>query len=299
MIIISHPDQEDLATTLSQKLNLGIAKVTYRKFPDGETYLRLNSPVKGKKIFLIASLNHPDDKIMWVYLLSQTLLAEGAIEIHLIAPYLGYLRQDCQFNPGESITSRHFATLLSQTLHSLTTLDPHLHRYKTLSEIYAIPTHVIHTAPLISQWILNNIKNPLLIGPDSESMQWTSDLASRLNVPYLILEKNRLGDRTVEVSIPDIHLYLDRTPILIDDIISTGRTMIETLTHLKKTPLAPPICIGIHAIFSGNAFEELQELAPKKIVTTNTIPHTSNEIDISPLLIKFINGLCHLDDKVK
>jgi ribose-phosphate pyrophosphokinase len=283
MLIISHPDQIDLARSLSHHHGIPLAELEYRKFPDGETYLRLLTPVKDANIVIVCSLNHPDDKIMWLYLLCQTLRTEGVNSIHLIAPYLGYMRQDTQFHPGESVTSKYFAQLLSQLVDKMTTIDPHLHRYKSLSEIYTIPTTVLHAAPLVSLWISKHVKTPLLIGPDSESAQWASDLSSRLNVPFIILEKNRLGDHDVEVSIPDVHLYLDHTPILIDDIISTAHTMIETISHLKKTPLRPPICIGIHAVFSGNAFEELSQSGCSKIVTTNSITHPSNQIDISSL----------------
>lgn len=285
MVIIAHPDQAEFAQSISVQRGIELGVVEYRKFPDGEIYLRLRSAVRGKKVIIVASLNHPDEKILWVYLLSQTLRAEGVDSIHLVAPYLSYMRQDCQFHEGESVTSRHIAGLLSSAVGRLSTIDPHLHRYKSLSEIYSIPTQVLHCASLISAWISKNISKPLLIGPDSESRQWTSDLAMRLNVPYLVLEKDRVGDRQVSVSIPDVHLYGDHTPILIDDIISTGRTMIETVNRLKATSLRPPICIGIHAVFADNAFEELQKSGCESIVTTNTIAHVSNQIDVSSLVV--------------
>jgi ribose-phosphate pyrophosphokinase len=70
----------------------------------------------------------------------------------------------------------------------------------------------------------------------------------------------------------------------VDDIISTARTMIETIGHLKKAGMKPPVCIGIHGIFAGNAFEELKEVGAAKIVTANTISHPTNQIEIVNLL---------------
>jgi ribose-phosphate pyrophosphokinase len=167
----------------------------------------------------------------------------------------------------------------------LITIDPHLHRIKSLSEIYNIPTKVTHAASHISAWIKNNIVTPLLIGPDLESEQWVSEVAKNANAPYIILTKIRHGDRNVEVSVPHFDTYKDHTPVLVDDIISTGRTMIETIGHLKTAGMQPPICIGVHAIFAGNAFQEIKDSGAKKIITCNTIPHQSNHIDISDLLV--------------
>src|SRR5829696_534139 len=118
------------------------------------------------------------------------------------------------------------SSLLSVRL--LVTVDPHLHRYKSLDEIYSIPTRVVHSAPFLAEWIAANEPAPLLIGPDIESEQWVSEVAARANAPYRILRKQRHGDRDVEITIPDLHEFSGRMPVLVDDIISSGRTIIET-----------------------------------------------------------------------
>jgi ribose-phosphate pyrophosphokinase len=144
---------------------------------------------------------------------------------------------------------------------------------------------VAHAANHISAWIKNNIVSPILIGPDAESEQWVSEVAKNANAPYIILTKIRHGDRDVEVSIPHFEIYKSHIPVLVDDIISTGRTMIETIGHLKTAGMKPPICIGVHAVFAGNAFHEIKDSGAKEIITCNTIPHETNQIDISDLLI--------------
>ena len=111
------------------------------------------------------------------------------------------MRQDRRFKPGEAITSRQTAELLSNAFDWLVTVDPHLHRYGSLSEIYRIPTHVVHATPLISKWIREHVANPLIIGPDSESEQWVSAVANDAGSPYSVLEKVRRGDRDVEISV--------------------------------------------------------------------------------------------------
>jgi ribose-phosphate pyrophosphokinase len=201
----------------------------------------------------------------------------------LITPYLAYMRQDKRFKPGEGITSEYFAQLISQFAETIITVDPHLHRRSSLAEIYAIPATVVHAANHISEWIKNNVDNPVLIGPDSESEQWVSEVAKNANAPFIVLEKIRHGDKDVEVSVPHLAKYKSHTPVLVDDIISTARTMIETVGHLKRAGMKPPICIGVHAVFSGNAYKDILNAGAEKAITCNTIQHESNGIDISDM----------------
>ncbi|MGO4816868.1 ribose-phosphate pyrophosphokinase [Flavobacterium sp. W22_SRS_FP1] len=284
-IFFALPGNESLTDALVKKENSEKGSLEMRQFPDGESYIRILSNVKDKKVILVCTLHQPDTKLLPLYFLSKIAKELGAQHICLVAPYLSYMRQDNVFNPGEGVTSNYFASLLSGFIDSLITIDPHLHRIKSLSEIYDIPTKVTHAASHISAWIKSNIATPLLIGPDVESEQWVSEVAKNANAPYIILTKIRHGDRNVEVSVPHFNTYKDHTPVLVDDIISTGRTMIETIGHLKTAGMKPPICIGVHAIFTGNAFQEIKDSGAKKIITCNTIPHESNHIDISDLLI--------------
>lgn len=284
-IFFALPGNESLTDALVKKEKSEKGSLEMRQFPDGESYIRILSNVKDKKVILVCTLHQPDTKLLPLYFLSKIAKELGAQHICLVAPYLSYMRQDTVFNPGEGVTSDYFASLLSGFIDSLITIDPHLHRIKSLSEIYDIPTKVTHAANHISAWIKSNIATPLLIGPDVESEQWVSEVAKNANAPYIRLTKIRHGDRNVEVSVPHFNTYKDHTPVLVDDIISTGRTMIETIGHLKTAGMKPPICIGVHAIFTGNAFQEIKDSGAKKIITCNTIPHESNHIDISDLLI--------------
>lgn len=284
-IYFALPGNEALTEKLIQKEKAEKGIIEIRSFPDGETYLRILSDVKDKKVFLVCTLHQPDTKLLPLFFLAKTAKEFGANSICIIAPYLAYMRQDKAFNTGESVTSTYFANLISGFADSLITIDPHLHRRSSLSEIYSIPTTVSHAAHHISAWIKHTIEKPILIGPDGESEQWVAEVAKNANAPYIILTKIRHGDSDVEVSIPNVNEYKEHVPVLVDDIISTGRTMIETIGHLKRAGMKPPICIGVHAVFANNAFEEIKKSGAKEIITCNTIPHESNRIDISDLLI--------------
>ncbi|MFO1519849.1 MAG: ribose-phosphate pyrophosphokinase [bacterium] len=266
-------------------------KFILRSFPDGESYLRVQTEVRGKTVVIGADLRGPDGKFLPFYFLASLLRNLGAKKIVGVIPYLPYLRQDKRFQKGEAVTSRDFARLLSQALDGLVTVDPHLHRYKSLQEVYSIPCRVVSAAPILSRWILAKVPRPFLIGPDSESEQWVKEVAAKAKAPYVVLEKIRKGDRKVEVSLPSVKKWRNRTPVIVDDIISTARTMIETVHQIRKAGMKAPVCLGVHAVFAENAYEELLASGPAKVVTCNTVGHLSNGMDVSRLLGASVTGL--------
>lgn len=288
-ILFALPGNEELTEKLAMHLNAEKGAAVIRQFPDGETYVQIHSDVKNKRVVLVCTLHLPNDKLLPLYFLSKTAKDLGAESICLVAPYLAYMRQDKQFKPGEAITSEYFGALISSFAEMLITVDPHLHRKNSLSEVYTIPNKVVHAANFISEWIKINIKNPVLIGPDIESEQWVAKAAKNGGFPFIVLKKTRHGDKTVEVSQPEINSFKDHTPVLIDDIISTAGTMIETVAHLIKAGMKSPVCIGVHAVFAENAFQDLFNAGAAEIITCNTIPHKSNRIDLSKEIAKAIS----------
>ncbi len=262
-----------------------------RRFPDGETYLRITGDVQGRDVILVCSLDQPDAKYLPLIFLAETAKDLEAHSVGLICPYLAYMRQDTRFKPGEGITSAYFARALSQHVDWLVTVDPHLHRRKDLSEIYMIPAAAVHAGPAIAAWVRDNVPMPLIVGPDSESEQWVAEVARSANAPYMVLEKRRHGDREVEISVPDISARQDRTPVLVDDIISTAHTLIATTRRLHAAGASGIIIVGIHGLFAGRAYEELHATGALKIVTCNTVTHPSNAIDVTALLAKAVEEL--------
>ena len=200
--VLACPGNETLGASLCRALNASPVAFALRHFPDRETYLRIDSDVRDRPVAVLCTLPDPDARALSLIFVSDTLRELGARQIGLVAPYLAYMRQDRRFQPGEAITSASFARLLSVQFDWLVTVDPHLHRYGSLAEIYSIPTRVIHAAPLISQWIRMNVQDPLIIGPDSESEQWVAAVAQDADAPYAVLEKIRHDDRDVEIRCP-------------------------------------------------------------------------------------------------
>lgn len=286
MIVFPMPGNEALGKNLAHDTGSQLGEVDVRRFPDGESYVRLLTPVHDRPVALVDTLAQPDSKILPLLFAAAAAKDLGATRVGLVAPYLAYMRQDRRFNPGEAVSSIHFGRLLSGWLDWLVTVDPHLHRHASLDEVYTIPNQVVQAAPLISEWIRKNVENPVLVGPDEESKQWVSRVAERAGAPYTVLHKIRHGDRDVEVSAPDVGRWRDHTPVLVDDIISTARTMIETIKGLRKLDIAAPVCIGVHAVFAGSAYEDLVAAGAAKIATCNTIPHASNLIDLTEPIVE-------------
>lgn len=290
-IVFHLPGDEGFADRLVCAMQAERAGLALHRFPDGESLVRLDADVTGRTVVIVCSLARPDEKTLPLLFAADAARELGAARVLLAAPYLAYLRQDRRFHAGEAVTSRTYASLLSSAFDGVVTVDPHLHRYHALDEIYRIPARVVHAAPLIARWVTAQIERPLLIGPDSESEQWVAEVASGAGVPFTVLRKIRRGDRDVEVSLPDVSSWSDRQPVLIDDIVSSARTMIQAVGSVRRVGLAAPVCIGVHALFAPDAYNELLASGAARVVTCNTVPHASNGIDVAEAMARALEQL--------
>jgi ribose-phosphate pyrophosphokinase len=283
-ILFALPGNEAMTDRLALAFGGELGRLELRRFPDEEMHLRFANPLCGKRVLLVCTLDRPDAKFLTLAFAAATAREMGAKDVILVSPYLAYMRQDRHFEPGDADSAPIFAKLVAQSFDGLVTIDPHLHRVHRLRDIYEIPAVAMHAAPLLSQWIANNVADAVLIGPDEESSQWVEAVAKAAGAPFTVLAKTRRGDRDVEVSMPDMEHWHTRTPVLVDDIISTGRTMAETLRLLSRAGMKPATCLGVHAVFAPGAYEDLRAAGAGRIVTTNTILHETNAIDASGLL---------------
>jgi ribose-phosphate pyrophosphokinase len=283
-ILLPFPPQEAMAEAIGSALGARIGRLEWRRFPDGESLIAVDEALAGADVAILASLDRPDQMALALRFAAATAREFGARSVGLIAPYLAYMRQDKRFHPGEAISAPLFAGFLEESFDWLVTADPHLHRNPELASLYRIPARRVATAPLVADWIRANIPDAILIGPDSESRQWVFDIADRAGVPYQVLTKIRRGDRDVEVSLPDLDAARGRRPVIVDDIVSSGRTAIETLGHLQRLGLPAAVCIAIHAVFAGDAYEQLLAAGAARVVSTDSIPHPSNAISTATLL---------------
>ncbi|MFC5499389.1 ribose-phosphate pyrophosphokinase [Caenimonas terrae] len=291
LLVLALPGNGALAATLAGQLQCDWSELALHRFPDGETLVRIDAPVRGRCVVLAGSLHHPNENTLPMLFGADTARDLGASQVGLAAPYLAYLRQDRRFHAGEAITSLSYARLLSSSLDFLVTVDPHLHRWHSLDEVYPIRTQVVAAAPLIAQWLRANVADPLIVGPDAESGQWVAEVARLAGAPWTVLAKTRHGDREVRVRMPMPGPWPPATPVLVDDIISTGETLAAAAAALREAGLAAPLCIGVHALFDDSALARLLAAGVSRVVTCDTIAHPTNAIHVGAPLAQAVLAL--------
>jgi ribose-phosphate pyrophosphokinase len=289
-LVFSLFEAERFVTPFCEHTGFLSGDINLHQFPDEESLVTFKTEVADSHVVIIACMDRPNPKMLPLMLVAETARALGATRVSLIAPYWVYMRQDTPFHPGEGVSSVYLARFISQYFDDFMTIEPHLHRWHDLSQIFSIPALALHIPKTIADWIGTEIPKPVLIGPDNESSQWVSAIAGFIKAPYLIVEKTRFSDAEVKATVPEIENYRNYTPVIVDDIISTAATIIETVQHLQSLGMNQIHCVGVHAIFAGNAYQNLQATGVTRIATCNTIAHPSNQIDVTGDIISAWRG---------
>lgn len=290
MQLYACPGNESLASRLGGEAGFKGGALTWHRFPDGETLVRVENPPE-KHAAILCTLADPDARIMPLLLTAAALRAQGAAQVGLVAPYLAYMRQDAAFQPGEAVAARHFGSLIGQHFDWLVTVDPHLHRIHDLKDAVPCPCRNLHAAPLLADWIRANLRDPVLVGPDGESAQWVAAAAARAAAPWFVLQKERLGDRRVRVSLPAEVEAEGRSAVLVDDIVSSGRTLATAASALLDKGFKAVHCVAVHGLFAGDARAVLSAAGVGEVSVTNSVPQPESRIDLAPLLAEGVRDM--------
>jgi len=287
IIITSCGNSEKIAKSLARKLKAKYSPLKISSFPDGDIYLKFNSKLKGEKLVIVQSFQPNSDMslfdIIWT---AETAKDLGAKKVVLAAPYLAYMRQDKRFNPGEAISSRIMAKLLNNSIDKIITVDPHLHRYKSLKDIFKISAKKMTANLLIADHIKKKMKDVVIIGPDWESYQWAEVIANKIGAVSTVLEKTRHSSRHVTSKMVKLVDVKGKNVVIVDDIISTGHTIAEAAKKAKKMGAKTITAIGVHGLFVEGALSKMKKAGVGKVVTTNCIEHKTNEIDVTDLFVE-------------
>lgn len=290
-VLAPFPDMLPMALQLAPLIGASIVPIGWRHFPDGESLITLNGDVAGCDLAVLCTLRDPDRHMLPLRFAAATAREMGAASTGLIAPYLAYMRQDRRFASGQAVSAKLFAACLEESFDWLVTADPHLHRIPDLGALYSIPAQRAETAPLLADWIAQNVADPVLTGPDEESRQWVAHVAALAGCDFEVLGKHRSGDRCVEISPPASAALGAGTPVILDDIASSGRTMVKTIERLRQAGASPPVCIVIHAVFAEGALADILAAGARRVISTDSIPHETNRIRIAPLLAEAVSPL--------
>lgn len=288
-ILLSFDYSLSLAKEIAKISKISFFQIKREILPDKETIITVPAQVKNAEIILITSLNNPNTKLIDIIFACKACKNNGAQKITLAAPYLCYMRQDKQFKPGQGISAKIIGKLLSNYIDKLITIDPHLHRIKRLKSIYTCKSITLSSIENIKRYIKSKYKSPIIIGPDGESYQWAKTIADSIGAKAIILNKVRYSGTKVKIYTTK---ELEQIPksqkiIIIDDIISSGVTLLYIGKFLRSKGYTNLTTIAVHGIFANNCYPELKKIY-KEIITTNTIVHKTNKISVADIIAEKI-----------
>lgn len=282
-LIISFLDTKPLALKVARALNADYETVSSEKFPDSEFKISFKNNPKNKTVIIISSMaKDANDKILRTILTGGIAKDFGAKKVILIATYFPYMRQDTHFFNFDSFSSK-YVTKLFSIFDKVITIDPHLHRIKNLKFLSNNLSNIT-VNEIVAGYIKKRFKgNFTIVGPDGESSQWSEPIAKILNKNVVVLKKHRYSSTKIKVHEEEDEKF-EKNVIIVDDIISTGKTIAGALALAKREGAKNVFCIGIHGILVNNSVEIIKKHA--ELITTNTVPSKFSKIDVSPAIIK-------------
>ena len=276
MKIICGPASQLLAGRVSELTGDDLLLSEYKRFPDGEQYIRILDSFEGETVTIIQSTVNDSDLVSLLQLIDACC---DACKINVVIPYMGYARQDKQFRKGESISAR----AVARTIKADNVLTINIHDASILDYFDANAVNLDAT-PVIGKYIKNlRLKDPLIIAPDDGAIGLAKNASKDLGLDYDFLEKTRLSGDTV--SIKPKHLEVKgRDVIIIDDIISTGGTIAETIVLLRSHGAHEVFTACVHPVLSSNAVMKLFRAGVKSIIATDTIDKGVSVVSVAPVI---------------
>jgi ribose-phosphate pyrophosphokinase len=278
------PSSAAEAARLAARLGVSVHEIALHRFPDGE--LRVTVGPAAVTTIVYASLDQPNDKLLALLFASEALRRGGAQRLVLVAPYLCYMRQDTAFHAGEAVSQKVVGRLLADAVDRVITVDAHLHRTKDIHSVFpGIEADNLSAMPAIAEGLRAGFDpKTVVVGPDEESQAWVSDLAARLGVQAAVARKTRRGDRSVEISFADPALFNGRPALLVDDIVSSGGTLMTCAKALQAAGATAVDAVVTHALFAPELAARLLQAGIRSLKSTDSIRHPSNAIALDAVL---------------
>ena len=289
-LVLGFSDYAQAGQRFAATLDIPYAEIEVYHFPDGENRLRLPERL-AEHLIICRSLQQPNDKLIELLFTVRTARELGVKTLTLVAPYLCYMRQDKAFHPGEAVSQKIIGGFITELFDHLVTVDPHLHRVHTLSENFPMKKAIALSATtLLGQFLAAQGDDFVLLGPDEESRQWVAAIAHIGAFPFAVAHKQRFADHHVEVTLPELDVH-NRAVVLVDDMISTGQTMIETTKQLLDKGAKSVSCLVTHALFTEETTRALHDSGITNIWSSDAIPHSTNVVSLDKLLAGSMEAL--------
>jgi ribose-phosphate pyrophosphokinase len=285
IVIQSLPTNLVEAQLLAVRLGVTADEIAVHTFPDGEIRVTVKSAPAVAIVY--ASLDRPNDKLITLMLASEAYRRSGVRRLVLVAPYLCYMRQDAAFQPGEAISQKVVGGLLASAFDRIVTVDAHLHRTSDIRDVFpGIEADNLSAMPAIADSLQATgfDRTAIVVGPDAESEAWASDLATRLELPYMAACKTRHGDRSVAIELPRPDAVAGRPVLLVDDLVSSGGTLAVCARVLGAAGATSIDALVTHALFPPDTAQEFARAGIRSVRSTNSVPHATNAIALDGLL---------------
>ena len=282
--VIGGNASEDLAKRVAKKLKCSFVKSELRIFPDGEGKITINSKPKKSKIIVVQSTYPPvDSNLMRAFSLVSK-AKQFSNNVIAVIPYLGYARQDKEFLPGEIITAKIIAKLLKAAGASeVIVIDIHS---KIALNQFTIKSRNVSAVPELVRFFKKlKLTEPLIVSPDLGGVERAKKFAKLFGTDFVALKKHR-DRKTGKVVIKSSNLkqVAGRDLILVDDMISTGGSIIKATQFLKKQKCKRVFVACTHGLLQNDAEKRIRKAGVTKIVSTNTIPGKTAVVDVSGII---------------
>jgi len=286
MYILGGTSAKNVARNLANKIYQPLLQATYKRFPDDEFYVRVLDDISGEDV-LIVQTAYPDPKIVELLLMQDAVHDAGAKKITVVLPYFGYSRQDKRFEEGEAISARTVAQHISIHADCVITVDPHKEH---ILKFFSIPAYSCSAVSTIAQYLKE--KNiDFVLAPDKGAKERAKEAAALIDCEYDYLEKTRIDGTTVKITPKKLDAHGKHVAI-IDDIISTGGTMANSIKELKKQGAKTVSIACTHGLFVDGAKEKLLSADCDEIISTDTIETEFSKVSaadcIAELLLKML-----------
>ena len=286
--VISGKSSEDLAKKLSKKLKANLVKSKVRVFPDGESKITLSGNVSKRKSVVLQSIYPPVDTNLVQALSLISKAKEISSDVIAVIPYMGYARQDREFLPGEIVTMKVLAKLF-KVVGASKIIAVDIHSVIGFKHFTIKSKNVTAVPDLVKYFKKLSLKNPLVVSPDQGGKNRAKEFAKKFESKYIALEKNRNKNTgKVQIKTKNSDQVIGRDLILVDDMISTGGSIIKATQFLKKQKCKRVYVACTHALLMNDAEKKIKKAGVTKIVSTNTIPGKTSLVDVSNTIAKAI-----------
>ena len=286
--VIAGKSSEDIARKLSRRKKANFVKSQIRVFEDGESKITLSGKISKKKSVVVQSIYPPVDTNLIQALSLISKAKEISSEVIAVIPYMGYARQDRKFLPGEIVTMKVLGKLFKGAGASkIIVID--IHSMIGLKH-FSIKTKNISAIPELVRYVKKlRLKNALVISPDHGGKERAKEFAKELGTEYIALEKKR-DKKTgkVQIKTKNLNEVANRDLILVDDMISTGGSIVKATQFLKKQKCKKIYVACTHALLINNAEIKIKKAGITEIISSNTIPGKTSIVDVSETIAKVI-----------